>query len=46
MVLTLLSKNSKLIIKKININPSRLGVIKILNKMGAKIKLLNIKKNK
>ena len=43
-VLTLLSKNSKLLIKKININPSRLGVIKILNKMGAKIKLLNIKK--
>ena len=43
-VLTLLSKNSKLLIKNININPSRLGVIKILNKMGAKIKLLNIKK--
>ena len=32
-VLTLLSKNSKLLIKNININPSRLGVIKILNKM-------------
>ena len=43
-VLTLLTKNSKLLIKNININPSRLGVIKILNKMGAKIKLLNIKK--
>ena len=43
-VLTLLTKNSKLLIKNININSSRLGVIKILNKMGAKIKLLNIKK--
>ena len=43
-VLTLLTKNSKLLIKNININTSRSGVIKILNKMGAKIKLLNIKK--
>ncbi len=43
-VLTLLAKNSKLLIKNININPSRLGVIKILNKMGAKIKLLNRRK--
>ena len=42
-VLTLLTKNSKLLIKNININPSRLGVIKILNKMGAKIKTKNIK---
>ncbi len=45
MVLTLLSKNSKLIIKNVNINPSRIGIIKILNKMGGKIKLLNKKKN-
>ncbi len=43
-VLTLLSKNSKLTLKDININPSRIGIIKILNIMGAKIKLLN-KKN-
>ncbi len=43
-VLTLLTKNSKLLIKNININPSRLGIIKILNKMGAKIKILNTKK--
>ena len=42
-VLTILSKNSKLILKHINLNPSRLGVIKILNKMGAKIKTKNIK---
>ena len=43
-MLTLLSKNSKLTLKDININPSRIGIIKILNIMGAKIKLLN-KKN-
>ena len=36
-VTTLLSKNSSLIIKDVNVNPSRIGVIKILNKMGAKI---------
>ena len=45
-VLTLLSKNSKIILRNININPSRLGIIKILNKMGAKIKFINIKNNK
>ena len=44
-VLTLLSKKSKLVIKNVNINTSRLGIIKILNKMGGKIKLLNKKKN-
>ncbi len=42
-VLTLLAKNSKLIIKNVNINPTRIGVIKILNKMGAKIKFKNLK---
>ena len=36
-VLTVLAKNSKLLIKNININPSRIGVIKILKKMGSKI---------
>jgi 3-phosphoshikimate 1-carboxyvinyltransferase len=44
MVLTLLSKNSSMMIKNVNINPSRMGVIKILNKMGANIKIKN-KKN-
>ena len=44
--LTLLSKNSYLILKNINLNPSRLGIIKILNKMGAGIKTKNIKLNK
>jgi 3-phosphoshikimate 1-carboxyvinyltransferase len=41
MVLTILSENSKLLIKNININPSRIGVITILKKMGAKISLKN-----
>ena len=40
-VLTLLSKNSFLTIKEVNINPSRTGIITILNKMGAQIKFLN-----
>ncbi len=42
-VLTALSKNSKLIIKNININPTRTGVLKILKMMGVKISLLNKK---
>ncbi len=42
-VLTLLSKNSELLIKNVNVNPSRIGIIKILNKMNAKIKILNKK---
>ena len=43
-VLTLLSKNSKLIIKNVNINETRTGIIKILKKMNAKIKFKNIRK--
>ncbi len=42
--LTLLTRNSSLTIKNININDSRIGIIKIFKMMGAKIKLLN-KKN-
>ena len=42
-VLTLLSDNSELTIKDININPSRTGVITILKKMGAKISFKNTK---
>ena len=42
-VLTALSQNSKLKIKNVNINPSRVGIIKILNMMGVKIILKNIK---
>jgi len=41
MVLTILTNSSKLLIKNVNINPSRTGVITILKKMGAKIFLKN-----
>ena len=44
MVLTALSENSKLVIKNVNINPSRIGIITILKKMGVKIIFQN-KKN-
>ena len=37
MVLTALSENSKLLIKNVSINQSRIGVITILKKMGVKI---------
>jgi 3-phosphoshikimate 1-carboxyvinyltransferase len=43
-VLTALSKNSQLTIKDVNINPSRIGVITILKRMGVKIKFKNKKK--
>jgi len=42
-VLTALSKKSKLVIKNVNINPSRLGIITILKKMGVKIIFKNQK---
>ena len=42
-VLTLLSRNSELILKNVGINKSRTGVIQILNKMGAKISFKNKK---
>ena len=37
-VLATLSENSELTIKNVNINPSRIGIILILKKMGANIK--------
>ena len=40
-VLTVLSSNSELIIKNVNINPSRIGIITILKKMGVKISFKN-----
>jgi len=43
-VLTLLSTNSKLKIKNVNVNPSRTGFISIINKMGGKVKLINKRK--
>ncbi len=42
-VLTALSKKSSLLIKNININPSRTGIITILKKMGVKIIFKNKK---
>ena len=42
-VLTALSENSKLTIKNVSINPSRIGIIKILKKMGVKISFRNKK---
>ena len=45
-VLTALSVKSKLKIKNVNVNPSRIGIIKILKMMGVKIFLKNIKSYK
>ena len=45
-VLTLLGKDSDIILKNINTNETRIGIIKILNQMGAGIKFLNTKKIK
>jgi 3-phosphoshikimate 1-carboxyvinyltransferase len=42
-VMTVLSKNSKLIIRNVNINPSRIGVVTILKRMGANIIFKNKK---
>ncbi len=42
-VLTALSKNSKLKIKNVNTNSTRTGVLKILKAMGVKIKISNEK---
>ena len=43
LVLTILSDNSELLIRDVNINSSRTGIIKILKKMGAIIKFRNQK---
>ncbi len=45
-VLTILNTNSKIIIKNVNVNSSRIGLVKILRKMGANIIFKNIKNNK
>ena len=42
-VLTLLSKNSKIKIENVNVNESRIGIIKILKKMNCSITLQNKK---
>ena len=41
LVLTALTDNSKLIVRNININPSRIGIISILKLMGVNIKFKN-----
>ena len=38
-ILTILSKNSELTIKNVNINPTRTGILKILKIMGIKVKI-------
>ena len=45
-ILTALTKNSKLVIKNVNINSTRIGVIEILKIMGVKIIFQNKKKYK
>ena len=42
-IITILSNNSKLIIKNVNINPSRTGILKILRLMNVKISIKNSK---
>ena len=42
-VLTILSKNSKLKIKNVNINPSRIGILHIFSMMGIKIQKINVR---
>jgi len=43
-VQTLLTKNSKLLIKNVCVNKTRIGFIKILKRMGGKIKILRKRK--
>jgi len=43
-VLGLILKNSKIVIKNVNINPTRCGLLQVLRRMGGKIKIKN-KKN-
>ena len=45
-VLTILSKNSKLKIRNVNINPTRVGILHILNMMGVKIRKTNLREYK
>jgi len=42
--MTLLNKNSYLIIKNVGLNPTRIGFYELLKKHGAKIKFKNLKK--
>ena len=42
-ILTALSKNSQITIKSVNINPTRVGILKILKMMGMRINITNQK---
>ncbi len=44
-VAALINNNSKLLLKNINVNPTRNGILIALKKMGAKINYLNKRKN-
>lgn len=44
-VLGLIVKNSEILIKNVNINPTRWGLLKVLKRMGANIKIINKKNN-
>jgi 3-phosphoshikimate 1-carboxyvinyltransferase len=43
--LTLINKNSTIIIKNVGLNPTRIGFYKLLKTQGAKIKFQNLKRN-
>ena len=43
--LTLLNKDSSIIIKNVGLNPTRIGFYKLLKNQGAKIKFKNLKKH-
>ena len=45
-VLTILTENSKLIIRNVNTNPSRVGILNILSMMGIKIQKKNLRNYK
>ena len=44
-VLATITKDSRILLEKIGLNPTRTGVINVLNRMGASIKITNIKPN-
>jgi len=44
-ILTLLTKNSELLIRNVLLNASRTGILEILRKMGGDIQLLDLKEN-
>lgn len=44
-VLAAICPNASIVIKNVGLNPSRTGILKVLKRMGAKIKVLNDKTN-